>query len=192
MLLNKDPTKTFNRVLAFCLVPDWCRFGKCLSLALMKVDINTDSLFFYRINILRGVKPFAQHETLKIARVLFFFLLFLSLNFCVHPRIKHSSAPAEGREAAICHGLCPVLCLVSVVAAELWIMTPVGRWEAVWQPCLAPLPGRSPRLSLHPQILNFGSKEQWSWSPGDEQRVGIDPQSKLPTCFSITQYFSED
>lgn len=77
--------------------------------------------------------------------------------------------PAEGREAAICHGLCPVLCLVSLVAAVLWIMTPVGRWDAVWQPCWARLPGRSGCLNIRLEMLNFSSKEQWSWSPGGEE-----------------------
>lgn len=166
--------KTFNRVLSLCFAADWCRYGKGLLLALTAVEVNADSLFFCRINILQGVKLFTQHESLKIVSVFF---------YVMHPRIKHSSAPAEGREAAICHGLCPVLCLVSLDAAKLWIMTPVGRWDAVWQPCWAPLPGRSQCLNLRPEILNFrehsAEKEQWSWSPGDGQRFGIDLQSKL-------------
>ncbi|KAI9527294.1 hypothetical protein NQZ68_032165 [Dissostichus eleginoides] len=73
----------------------------------------------------------------------------------------------EGREAAICHGLCPVLCLVSLLAAELWIMTPVGGW--------APLPGRSRCLKLLLEICNFNSKEQWSRSPGGGGEFEIMP-----------------
>lgn len=58
--------------------------------------------------------------------------------------------PAEGRHAAICHGLCPVARLVFLVAAALWIMTPVGRRDAVWQPCWGTrLPGRSRCLDLN-------------------------------------------
>ena len=95
------------------------RYSKGFLFALTAVDLNTASLFFCRANIVQGVKLFTQHESLKIASI---------FRVCVrHPRIKHSSVPAEGREAAICHGLCPVLCLVSLVAAVLWIMTPVGR-----------------------------------------------------------------
>lgn len=84
----------------------------------------------------------------------------------IHPRIKHSSAPAEVRQAAICHGLCPVLCLVFLVAAELWIMTAVGRSDAVWQPRRARLPGWSLCLNLRSEILNSSRKEQWSWCTG--------------------------
>lgn len=67
---------------------------------------------------MQAVKLFTQH--FKISKLPFFCV-------CVSrfQELK-SFVPGEGREAAICHGLCPVLCSVSVVAAKLWIMTLVG------------------------------------------------------------------
>lgn len=105
----------------------------------------------------------------------------------MHPRIEYSSAPTEGRHAAICHGLCPVPCLVFLVAAVLCIMAPVGRWDAVRQHCWAPLPKRSRCLKLHPEILDFSSTELGPRGVGSY----LEKCWKFPIGFSMTQCLSE-
>lgn len=66
--------------------------------------------------------------------------------------------------------------LVSVVAAELCLMTPVGSWESPSQCSWLPLPGRSQCLNLCLEIFSFSCKEQQGMGRGLEERLCVGVQ----------------